>query len=138
MLWLKSFHLFFVVAWFAGLFYLPRLFVNLAMEEDHAAVWRLLWMARRLFRFMTLIAILACSLGMWLWLGFGIGRHQGWLYAKLVVVVLLIVYHATCGSLLAKFEAGRNEHSHRWYRIFNELPSIGLLAAIVLAIIKPF
>ena len=138
MLWLKTFHIVFVASWFAGLFYLPRIFVNLAMEQDPAAVARLLTMARKLYRFMTVIAVVALACGLGLWLGYGIGQGQGWLHAKLGVVVLLIAYHAYCGRLLKAFERGENRRSDRWYRIFNELPVLGLIAAVALVVVKPF
>jgi protoporphyrinogen IX oxidase len=136
MLWVKSFHIFFVVSWFAGLFYLPRIFVNLAMETDKAATARLLTMSRKLYRFMTIIAVPALVFGLWLWLGYGFGG--GWMHAKLAVVVLLVFYHTSCGVLLRKFETGQNKHGHKWYRWYNEAPTIGLLLAVVLAVVKPF
>lgn len=138
MLWVKTFHIVFVASWFAGLFYLPRIFVNLAMEREAAAVARLLTMARKLYRFMTMIAVLALALGLWLWLGYGIGRGQGWIHAKLAVVVLLIAYHLYCRRVLGAFERGENRRSDRWYRIFNELPVLGLIAAVALVVVKPF
>ncbi|MDB5727688.1 MAG: putative rane protein [Noviherbaspirillum sp.] len=140
MLWIKSLHLVFVVSWFAGLFYLPRIFVNLAQETDQAATTRLLLMARRLYRFMTLLAIPAVAFGLWLWLGYGIGKGpgNGWLHAKLALVLLLIGYHHGCGVMLKKFENGRNTRSHNWYRWFNEVPVIALLAIVVLVVVKPF
>ncbi|HVW49571.1 MAG TPA: CopD family protein [Trinickia sp.] len=138
MLWVKTFHIVFVASWFAGLFYLPRIFVNLAMEREAAAVARLLTMARKLYRFMTMIAVLALALGLWLWLGYGIGRGQGWIHAKLGVVALLIAYHLYCGRVLGAFERGENRRSDRWYRIFNELPVLGLIAAVALVVVKPF
>jgi putative membrane protein len=140
MLWIKALHLIFIVSWFAGLFYLPRIFVNLAMESDPAANERLLLMARKLFRFMTLLAIPAVIFGIWLWLGYGIGKGpgNGWLHAKLALVVLLIGYHHACGSLLKKFETGRNARSHTWYRWFNEVPVIFLAAIVILVVVKPF
>lgn len=138
MLWLKTFHIVFVASWFAGLFYLPRIFVNLAMETETAARARLLTMARKLYRFMTGIAAIAIACGLGLWLGYGIGQGQGWLHAKLGVVLLLIVYHAFCGRLLKTFERGENRRSDRWYRIFNELPVLGLIAAVALVVVKPF
>ncbi|MCW4181510.1 CopD family protein, partial [Burkholderia cenocepacia] len=118
----------FVVSWFAGLFYLPRIFVNLAMETDPAAVARLLAMARKLLRFMTMLAIPALAFGRWLYLGYGIGRGpgQGWMHAKLALVLVLLGYHHGCAVLLRKFEAGRNTRSHRFYRWFNELPVLVL------------
>ena len=138
MLWVKTFHIVLVAAWFAGLFYLPRIFVNLAMETEPAAIKRLLIMARKLFRFMTLIAVPALACGLWLWLAVGIGSGQGWIHAKVGVVALLVIYHAYCGRLLATFERGENRRSHKWYRMYNELPVLGLLAAVALVVIKPF
>ena len=138
MLWIKTFHIVLVASWFAGLFYLPRIFVNLAMETEPAAQRRLLTMARKLFRFMTFIAVPALACGLWLWLVVGIGRGQGWIHAKVGVVVLLVLYHAYCGRLLHVFERGENHRSHRWYRFFNELPVLGLVAAVALVVIKPF
>jgi putative membrane protein len=138
MFWVKSFHIFFVASWFAGLFYLPRIFVNLAMETNEAATARLLMMARKLYRFMTLLAVPALVFGLWLWLGYGFGKGSGWLHAKLVIVVFLVFYHHGCGVLLRKFEAGQNKHSHKWYRWFNEAPTLGLLFATILAVVKPF
>jgi putative membrane protein len=136
MLWIKTFHLLFVMSWFAGLFYLPRIFVNLAQEDQPASRARLLLMARKLYRFMTLLAVPALAFGLWLWLGYGI--TGGWLHAKLVLVVLLIGYHHACGRLLLRFEQGRNTRSHVWYRWFNEVPVLLLLATLVLVVIKPF
>lgn len=138
MLWVKTFHIVLVAAWFAGLFYLPRIFVNLAMESDSAARARLLAMARKLYRFMSMIAVPALACGLWLWLVVGIGQGQGWIHAKLGVVVLLIGYHLYCGYLLGVFERGENRRSHKWYRVFNELPVLGMLAAVALFVIKPF
>jgi putative membrane protein len=136
MLWIKSLHIVFVTSWFAGLFYLPRILVNLAMESDAAARARLLAMARKLYRFMTLLAVPALGFGLWLWLGYGIGG--GWMHAKLAFVVLLIGYHHACGRLLKKFEAGTNTRSHVWYRWFNEAPVILLLLVVILVVVKPF
>ncbi|WP_019450858.1 CopD family protein [Cupriavidus sp. BIS7] len=140
MLWVKAFHILFVISWFAGLFYLPRIFVNLAMETDAASVQRLLLMARKLFRFMTMLAVPAVVLGLWLYLGYGIGRGtgQGWMHAKLALVLVLIGYHHGCGVLLRKFEAGANKRSHTFYRWFNELPVLVLLAIVILVVVKPF
>ncbi|MCS6763574.1 MAG: CopD family protein [Candidatus Protistobacter heckmanni] len=146
MLWVKSLHILFVASWFAGLFYLPRIFVNLAMaeqEEADAAVKaavkaRLLLMARKLYRFATMLAVFALAFGLGLWLGFGIGQGAGWLHAKLFVVPLVIGYHHGCGVLLRKFEQGRNTRAHTWYRWFNEAPVPLMLAAVVLAVVKPF
>ncbi|MGA0024004.1 MAG: CopD family protein [Burkholderiales bacterium] len=136
MLWIKSFHLLFVISWFAGLFYLPRILVNLALEDNDAARARLLLMARKLYRFMTLLAVPALAFGLWLWLGYGIGG--GWMHAKLALVIVLIGYHHACGSLLKKFEQGRNTRSHVWFRWFNEIPVLILLATVILVVVKPF
>lgn len=136
MLWIKALHIVFVTAWFAGLFYLPRILVNLAMEDDAAARTRLLTMARKLYRFMSPLSGLALGFGIWLWLGYGISG--AWLHAKLVLVVLLIGYHHACGALLKKFEAGANTRSHVWYRWFNEVPVILLLLVVILVVVKPF
>lgn len=140
MLWVKSFHILFVASWFAGLFYLPRIFVNLAQvqEESGAERERLLLMARKLWRFMTLLAYPAVALGVWLWLGYGIGQGSNWMHAKMAVVVLVIAYHHGCGVLLRQFEAGGNTRGHVWFRWFNELPVLLMLAAIVLVVVKPF
>lgn len=136
MLWVKSLHLIFVTSWFAGLFYLPRLFVNHAMVDDPATSGRLLLMERKLYRFMSPLAVLALGFGLWLWLGYGISG--GWLHVKLVLVAVLIGYHLYCGKLLQDFAHGRNRHSHVWYRWFNELPVLVLFAVVPLVVIKPF
>ena len=142
MLWIKALHIVFVVSWFAGLFYLPRIFVNLAQvaPDSGAERTRLLLMARKLYRFMTMLAVPALAFGLWLWLGYGIGRGpgNGWLHAKLAVVALLLAYHWGCGRLLARFEHGAAAHGHVWFRWFNELPVLGLLAAVILVVVKPF
>jgi putative membrane protein len=140
MLWVKAFHIVFVASWFAGLFYLPRIFVNLAMVDPQSISERerLLLMARKLLRFSTLLALVALLLGLWLWLGYGIGRGAGWMHAKLLVVLLAIGYHHGCGVLLRRFVAGGNRRSHRWYRWFNEAPVLLLTAAVVLVVVKPF
>ena len=136
MLLIKSLHIVFVTSWFAGLFYLPRIFVNLAMETSEPGRARLLLMARKLYRFMTILAVPALAFGLWLWLGYGIGG--GWMHLKLALVVVLLGYHHACGRLLRKFEAGANARSHLWYRWFNELPVIVLLAVVLLVVMKPF
>ena len=137
-LWIKVFHIVFVTSWFAGLFYLPRIFVNLAMvpADSTAARERLLVMARKLYRFVTPIAWLALGLGIWLWLGYGI--TGGWMHAKLALVVVLIGYHHGCGVILKKFIAGTEAHSHVWFRFFNELPVLVLIAVCILVVVKPF
>jgi protoporphyrinogen IX oxidase len=137
MLWVKTFHIVFVVTWFAALFYLPRLFVYHAQATDREGIERFKLMERKLYRgIMTPSAVLAVIFGAWLWLGFGIGG--GWLHAKLVIVLLLIGYHVWCGRLLAQFAADRNVRSHVWYRWFNEVPVLLLIVAVALAVVKPF
>ena len=142
MLWVKSFHIIFIASWFAGLFYLPRIFVNLAMvpAQSVAERERLILMARKLLRFSTILAVPALALGLWLYLGYGIGRAPGsyWMHAKLAVVVLIIGYHHACGRMLAKFIANRNTRSHVWLRWFNEVPVLLLVAAVILVVVKPF
>ena len=134
--WIKAFHIIFIASWFAGLFYLPRIFVNLAQETEGAATTRLLGMARRLYRFTTMLSVPAVLLGVWLWLGYGF--NGGWLHAKLALVVLTIGYHHACGSLLRKFERGANVRSHTWYRWFNEVPVVLLALIVILVVVKPF
>ncbi|MCM3563128.1 MAG: CopD family protein [Hydrogenophaga sp.] len=142
MLWVKAFHIVFVASWFAGLFYLPRIFVNLAMvpPESVAERERLLLMARKLLRFTTLLAVPAIALGLWLWWGYGIGRGpgNGWMHAKLLVVLLAVGYHHACAGMLRRFVAGQSRRSHVWYRWFNELPVLLLVIAVVLVVVKPF
>jgi putative membrane protein len=141
-LWIKTAHIVFVTSWFAGLFYLPRIFVNLAMvtPESPAERERLILMARKLYRFMLPLALLALASGLWMWLGYGVGRgpESGWMHAKLAIVLLLVGYHYACGRLLRGFELGRNRRSHRWYRVFNEVPVLLLVAAVALVVVKPF
>ncbi len=136
MLWIKALHLIFMVTWFAGLFYLPRLFVYHAITDDTAGRERFKIMERKLFYgIMTPGAVLTIVFGMWLWLGYG--TTGGWLHAKLVLVALLIAYHTYCGKLLNDFKHDRNHHSHVWYRWFNEFPVLLLIAVIILAVVKP-
>lgn len=138
-LWVKALHIVFVTSWFAGLFYLPRIFVNLALvPEPGAERERLLTMARKLWRFMQPLMTLTLVFGLWLWLGYGVGRGSGWMHAKLAIVALLLVHHFACGRLLAGLAAGTDRHSHRWFRVFNEIPVLGLVAAVVLVVVKPF
>ena len=136
MLWVKSFHIIFVTSWFAGLFYLPRIFVNLAMVTHDAERERLLLMSRKLYRFVTPIAALALLFGIWLWLGYGITGD--WMIIKLLLVVILVAYHFYCGRLLTQFKQGSNTHGHVWYRWFNEVPVLILLAVVILVTVKPF
>ena len=142
MLWIKSLHIIFVVSWFAGLFYLPRIFVNLAQvpAESSAERERLLLMAAKLYRFMGPLALFSLGFGIWLSLGYGIGRGPGsaWMHAKLFVVLLIIGYHGACGSLLKKFQSSKNLRSHVWYRWFNEAPVLMLAIVVILVVVKPF
>ena len=137
MLWVKAFHVVFMVTWFAGLFYLPRLFVYHAMAEDRTSIERFKVMERKLFwGIMTPSAVLTVLFGTWLWLGFGF--RGGWLHAKLALVALLLVYHAWCWRLMIALREGRNRHGHVWYRWFNEAPVVLLFAIVFLVVLKPF
>ena len=136
-LWTKTIHIVLIASWFAGLYYLPRIYVNLAEEKNPEAHARLLGMADRLFRFMTILAIPALLCGLVLWLYFGIGSGDTWLHAKLFFVILVIGYHHACWGLLKKFHLGRNTHSGVWFRWFNEAPVLLLLIITALAVIKP-
>lgn len=142
MLWIKALHIVFVASWFAGLFYLPRIFVNLAMvpADSTAERERLLLMARKLLRFTNLLAIPALGLGLWLWAYYKIGYGPGnaWMHAKWVFIVLTLAYHHLCGRHLRQWERGENTHSHVWYRWFNEVPVILLLVVVILVVVKPF
>ena len=142
MLFIKSFHIIFVASWFAGLFYLPRIFVNLAQvaPESEAEEARLLLMARKLMRFTTLLMVPAVALGLVLWLyyGIGFGPGNGWMHAKLTIVLLALGYHHGCGRLLRKFETHVNNRGHVWYRWFNEIPVVLLTIAVILVVVKPF
>jgi putative membrane protein len=136
-LWVKTLHIVFITSWFAGLFYLPRIYVNLADEKNPEAYARLLGMADRLYRFMTILALPAIVLGLTLWLGFGVGAGDVWMHAKLFFVILAIGYHHVCYSLLKKFRASVNTRSGVWYRWFNEVPVILLFVIVALVIFKP-
>lgn len=136
MLWVKSFHIIFVVSWFAGLFYLPRIFVNHAMATDPVEVERLKLMEHKLYRFMTQLGLFALAFGFWLWLGYGFGG--GWLHAKLALVGVLVAYHLYCGKLVSDFRADRSRRGHVFYRWFNEFPVLLLTAIVILAVVKPF
>jgi len=137
-LWVKAFHIVFVASWFAGLFYLPRMFVNLAMvpADSHAERERLLLMARKLYRFSSLLMVPAIALGLWLWLGFGVGG--GWMHAKLVFVIGAIGFHHMCRAHLRNFEQLSNKRGHRWYRVFNEMAVLLFAGAVLLVVLKPF
>jgi protoporphyrinogen IX oxidase len=137
MLWVKAWHVIFMVTWFAGLFYLPRLFVYHAMSKDLESIERFKIMERKLFYgIMTPGAILTILFGLWLWLGYGI--NGAWLHIKLSLVLALIAYHLYCGKIVNDFKHNNNHHSHIYYRWFNELPVIALIAIIILVIVKPF
>ena len=137
MLWIKSFHIIFMVTWFAGLFYLPRLFVYHAMCTDQAGNDRFKIMERKLFYgIMTPGAVLTIIFGTWLWLGYGF--TGAWLHAKLALVVVLIAYHVYCGKILLDFKHDRNQRSHVYYRWFNEFPVIILIVVVILVVVKPW
>jgi putative membrane protein len=138
MLWLKAFHVIFVITWFAGLFYLPRLFVYHAVATDAPGLERFVVMERRLFSIMTLGATLAVVFGVSMIVAAPGYLHFGWLHAKLTLVAALIGYHAWCRTLMTAFREGRNTHSQRWYRYFNEVPALLLIAIVILAVVKPF
>jgi putative membrane protein len=137
MLWIKSFHIIFMVTWFAGLFYLPRLFVYHALSDDQVSRERFKVMERKLFfGIMTPGALLTILFGTWLWLGYGF--QGGWLHAKLALVGVLVGYHFYCGKLLLDFKRDRNRHGHVFYRWLNELPVVILVAIILLVELQPF
>jgi len=135
-LWIKSLHIIFVISWFAGLFYLPRIFVNLAMATQQAERDRLLLMAQKLYRFMAPLAVLALAFGTWMWLGYGF--HGMWLMVKLTAVVGLVAYHVYCGRLLRGFRLGINRRSHVWFRWFNEIPVLLMALIVIMVVVKPF
>jgi protoporphyrinogen IX oxidase len=140
MLWVKAFHILFVMSWMAGLFYLPRILVNLAMVPagSDAERERLLLMGAKLARFTTGLGVLAVALGAWLWLGYGIGQGATWMHAKLALVLCLIGYEHMCKALLRRFAQGQNTRSHRWYRVFNEMSVLLAAVIVVLVVVKPF
>jgi putative membrane protein len=135
-LWIKAFHIIMVVSWFAGLFYLPRLFVNHAMATEAGDIARLKLMEAKLYRFITPISWLVLVSGLWLWLGEGISG--AWMHAKLTLVLVLFGYHHYCGKLIKEFAADRNTRSHVWFRFFNEVPVLILIAIVILVTVKPF
>lgn len=135
--WIKAFHIVFMVTWFAGLFYLPRLFVYHAMAEDTVSRERFKVMERKLYYgIMAPGAVLTIVFGTWLWLAYGI--TGGWLHAKLALVAALIAYHLWCGKLVNDFKHDRNTRGHVWYRWFNEVPTVVLIAVVILTVVKPF
>jgi putative membrane protein len=139
MLWMKSLHIVFIASWFAMLFYLPRIFVNLAQVENasSAEYQRLIGMAHRLYRFGTILAVPALGFGLALWVLYGVGSGQAWFYAKMFVVALALGYHHACGLLLSKFKNNKNQRSEKWFRWFNEVPVLLLLIAVTLVVVKP-
>jgi putative membrane protein len=138
MLWVKSFHIIFMVTWFAGLFYLPRLFVYHSLADDAVGIARFKIMERKLyFGIMTPGAVLTIIFGVWLWLGYGI--TGGWLHAKLALVAILVAYHVWLGKLLSDFKHDRNSHGHVFYRWINEIPALPVLVGVILLVeLKPF
>lgn len=143
MLWLRAFHIIFVVTWFAGLFYLPRLFVYHAVEADAAVIERFKVMERRLLMITHIGGLLALGLGITLlswWIVYSPGymQQQGWLHTKLLLVAGLVAYHIYCMILVKRFAAGVNRFSQRWYRWFNEVPAVFLVAIVILAVVKPW
>ncbi|MCB5185197.1 protoporphyrinogen oxidase HemJ [Methylobacillus gramineus] len=137
MLWIKAWHIVFMVTWFAGLFYLPRLFVYHAQADDSVSTERFKIMERKLFfGIMTPGAVLTIIFGMWLWQGYGISG--AWLHAKLTLVAVLLAYHVYCGKLLFDFKYNRNRHGHVYYRWLNELPVLLLIGVVILVVVKPF
>jgi len=136
MLWVKALHIIFMVTWFAGLFYLPRLFVYHAMAEDAPSRERFKVMERKLYLgIMTPGAVLTVVFGTWMWVGWNFSGK--WLVAKLVLVLALLVYHVWCGLLLLEFRDDRNRRSHVWYRWFNEAPTVLLFLIVFLVVLKP-
>ena len=138
MLWIKSFHIVFMVAWFAGIFYLPRLFVYHALADDTPSIERFKVMERKLYRgIMTPSMIATLGLGTWLWLGYGF--QGGWLTAKLALVVVLVLHHFYLGKLIRDFKNDRNQHGHVFYRWLNEIPALpALIGIVILVVAKPF
>jgi putative membrane protein len=138
MLWLKAFHIVFVVTWFAGLFYLPRLFVYHVATSDAAGIERFQVMERKLFAIMTFGALFAVVFGVSMIMAAPAYLGFGWLHVKLALVALLIGYHLWCYRLMLGLRSGHNPHSQRWYRLFNEVPALLLIAIVVLAVVKPW
>jgi protoporphyrinogen IX oxidase len=139
--WVKALHLVFVASWFAGLFYLPRIFVNLAQvpSDSHAERERLLLMARKLYRFASLLMVVALVLGMALAaMATGLFHTGFWLHAKLLLVVVAIGYHHMCRSVLRSFEKLENRRRERWFRVFNEMSVLLFAAIVILVVVKPF
>ncbi len=137
MLWIKAFHIIFMVTWFAGLFYLPRLFVYHADCHDQTGHERFIVMERKLLAIMTLGALLAAGFGLWLIAGWHWPLVEHWLQIKLALVTALILYHVQCARLVKQFRLGNNRHSGRYYRWFNEIPALLLVAIVLLAVLRP-
>jgi len=137
MLWIKALHIVFVIAWFAGLFYLPRLFVYHAQSEDASSRERFKVMERKLYRGIMMPAmLLTLASGLWLWLGFGF--TGGWLHLKVALVAVLVAYHFWLRALMGAFARDANRHGHVFYRWVNEMPTVLLVAIVILAVVKPF
>jgi len=138
-LWLKSLHIVFMVTWFAGLFYLPRLFVYHAQSSDRVSLERFKIMERKLyFGIMAPGALLTVFFGVWMWIERGYSFSFIWFNLKLALVTVLIAYHLYCGKLLQDFKHDRNRHGHVFYRWLNEFPVLILIAAVLLVVLKPF
>ena len=140
MLWVKSFHIIFMVTWFAGLFYLPRLFVYHTMSDDQPSIDRFKIMERKLFYgIMTPGGVITVVLGLWILFDNWVAYSQfGWMHAKLTLGLILVGYHVWCWKLLQDFKHDRNKHSHVWYRWFNEVPVVFLIAMVILVVVRPF
>jgi len=139
MIWVKAFHIIFMVAWFAGLFYLPRLFVNHAMSDSDAVKTQLAVMEKKLYRFITPWMVLTLGFGFWLlfdyaWAAYS---HMLWLHIKLALVAVLVVYHFYCGRIIRELESGQVQRNHVWFRWFNEFPVLILFAVVILVVVKP-
>lgn len=138
-LWIKAFHIIFMVCWFAGIFYLPRLFVNHAMSEDEATRKQLTLMEGKLYRFITPFAFLTVGLGLWMMsLNWSYYQTAAWLHLKIILVILLCIYHYLCGRIVKQFKEDQNRRSHLYFRFFNEVPVLILFTVVILAIVKPF
>ncbi|NIB39029.1 protoporphyrinogen oxidase HemJ [Pseudomaricurvus alkylphenolicus] len=139
MLWIKAFHVIFMVCWFAGIFYLPRLFVNHAMATDTTVRDQLALMERKLYRFITPFMVLTIGLGLWLasynWSYF---FNSGWFITKICLVFLLVIYHFYCGRCIERLDSGEDQRGHVFYRVFNELPVLILFAVVILVVVRPF
>ena len=140
MLWVKAFHIVFVVTWFAGLLYLPRLFVYHAMSGDAVGIERFKVMERKLFMIMSVGGVGALALGVWLLVDYAWAAYSAslWLHVKLALVAVLIAFHLQCAKLTLDFRHDRNHHGHRFYRILNEIPAIILVVVVILVVVKPF